>query len=74
MNVDKEEEKQFFRLAKTGFSQKRKQLQKNLRQLGYDKAIIAKVLEEAGVNGRRRAETLSLNEWNRLSTALNKSK
>lgn len=59
----------FFRIVKTGFSQKRKQLQKNLRQLGYDRAIIAAALEQARVDGRRRAETLSLDEWRQLCTA-----
>lgn len=56
----------FFKTVKAGFSQKRKQLQKNLRQLGYDQGKLADILEQAGVNGRRRAETLSLDEWRRL--------
>ncbi|MEJ2747362.1 MAG: 16S rRNA (adenine(1518)-N(6)/adenine(1519)-N(6))-dimethyltransferase RsmA [Anaerolineae bacterium] len=59
----------FFKIVKAGFSQKRKQLQKNLRQLGYDKVVIATILQQAGVNGRRRAETLSLNEWRQLTGA-----
>jgi 16S rRNA (adenine1518-N6/adenine1519-N6)-dimethyltransferase len=56
----------FFKIVKTGFSQKRKQLQKNLRQLGHSQAKIAEILEQAGVNGRRRAETLNLNEWQQI--------
>lgn len=56
----------FFKIVKAGFSQKRKQLQKNLRQLGYSQAKITEILEQAGVNGRRRAETLNLKEWQQL--------
>lgn len=57
------QEAAFFRLVRAGFSQKRKQLQKNLRQLGMDRTAIAAALEEAGVDGTRRAETLTLDEW-----------
>jgi 16S rRNA (adenine1518-N6/adenine1519-N6)-dimethyltransferase len=57
------EEKRFFTLVKVGFSQKRKQLQKNLRQLGFSRQKINTALEGAGVDGRRRAETLTLQEW-----------
>lgn len=59
----------FFNIVKAGFSQKRKQLQKNLRQLGYEKLQITGVLEAAGINGRRRAETVTLDEWRRLQIA-----
>jgi 16S rRNA (adenine1518-N6/adenine1519-N6)-dimethyltransferase len=58
----------FFKIVKAGFSQKRKQLQKNLRQLGYEKSAILETLERAGINGRRRAETVTLDEWRRLKT------
>ena len=57
------EEEAFFRIARAGFSQRRKQLQKNLRSLGYHRKEIMALLAEAGVDGRRRAETLSLAEW-----------
>ena len=57
------EEEAFCDLVRAGFGQKRKQLQNNLRQLGYGKAQIREALKEAGVDGRRRAETLSLEEW-----------
>jgi len=63
-------EEQFFRVVRAGFSQKRKQLQKNLRQLGYDRQQTAKALAEAGIDGRRRAETVTLDEWRRLVNAL----
>jgi 16S rRNA (adenine1518-N6/adenine1519-N6)-dimethyltransferase len=57
------DEDAFFRVVKAGFSQKRKQLHKNLRQLGLTRETIAKLLEEAGVDGQRRAETLTVGEW-----------
>jgi len=57
------EEDAFFQLVKAGFSQKRKQLHKNLRSLGLTREVVEKVLEKAGVDGRRRAETLTIGEW-----------
>lgn len=57
------EEDAFFRIVRAAFAQKRKQLQKNLRSLGYKRKVIMGLLKEAGVDGRRRAETLSMAEW-----------
>lgn len=57
------DEDAFFRLVKVGFSQKRKQLQKNLQQLGNDKKQIRQRLTAARIDGTRRAETLHLDEW-----------
>lgn len=56
-------ERTFFRIVRAGFSQKRKQLQKNLRQLGLSKKEVADWLDRAGIDGSRRAETLTLEEW-----------
>ncbi len=60
----------FIKLAKVGFSHKRKQLQKNLRQLGYSKSELSTSLSRAGIDGTRRAESLSLEEWLMLYQAL----
>lgn len=60
----------FFRLAKVGFSQKRKQLQKNLRQLGFSASELSSFLSQAGIDGTRRAETVSVEEWLKLYQAL----
>ena len=57
------EEANFFKLVRAGFSQKRKQLKNNLRQLGYNQDEITTILAKATVDGRRRAQTLTLNEW-----------
>ena len=60
----------FFRVVRAGFSEKRKQLKNNLRSLGLDDAAIGAALERAGIDGRRRAETLAVAEWERLSQCL----
>ncbi len=61
----------FFRLARAGFGQRRKQLRNALvAGLGRPAPTIDTALTTAGIDGRRRAETLSLEEWGRLSTAL----
>jgi 16S rRNA (adenine1518-N6/adenine1519-N6)-dimethyltransferase len=56
----------FFRLAKAGFGQKRKTLRNSLGALlGREKA--ESVLAAAGIDPMRRAETLSLEEWRKVS-------
>ena len=65
-NID---EKKFFRLVKVGFAQKRKQLQKNLRALGYPRETIMAKLEQAGIAPNRRAQSLSIPDWVRLYDA-----
>jgi 16S rRNA (adenine1518-N6/adenine1519-N6)-dimethyltransferase len=58
----------FFRLAKAGFSQKRKTLRNSLSAgLAISTIDAAHMLEQAGVDPQRRAETLSLAEWGKLS-------
>lgn len=64
------QEQAFFRIVRVGFSQKRKQLQKNLRQLVLDKTEIATALNKVGIDGSRRAETLSISEWQALTSVL----
>lgn len=66
------DEEAFFRLVRAGFSQKRKQLQKNLRGLGYGKREIRQLMETAGIDPKRRAETLSLAEWKNLFELIEK--
>ena len=63
-------EEAFFRGVKIGFSQKRKQLQKNLRALGLPRVRLAEAFERAGIDGQRRAQSLSLAEWRALFVAL----
>ena len=60
----------FFRLAKAGFSQKRKTLRNALAAgLGWPAKRVEQMLNTASVDSRRRAETLDLDEWHRLVSA-----
>ncbi len=57
----------FFRLAKAGFSQKRKNLANSLSGgLGREKPAVEALLQRAGIDSSRRAETLRIEEWARL--------
>lgn len=58
----------FFRLIHAGFSQKRKTLRNALAHgLNIDTSHIEHLLLQAGIEPQRRAETLSLEEWRRLT-------
>ena len=58
----------FFRLARAGFSQKRKTLRNTLSAgLGLPAVQAESLLAAAGIDPRRRAETLSIAEWGRLT-------
>lgn len=60
----------FLRLVEAGFHQPRKQLRNALAAgLGLPKQEVERLLEAAGIDPRRRAETLSLQEWERLYRA-----
>jgi 16S rRNA (adenine1518-N6/adenine1519-N6)-dimethyltransferase len=60
----------FFRVVRAGFSAPRKQLRNSLGQgLGLTGPAVDQLLEAAGVDGRRRAETLSLEEWGQVYRA-----
>jgi 16S rRNA (adenine1518-N6/adenine1519-N6)-dimethyltransferase len=62
----------FSATVKTAFSQRRKTLFNNLKgiKLPDRDADISSALDKAGIDGRRRAETLSVTEFGRLSNAL----
>jgi len=54
----------FFRVVRAGFAQRRKQLRNGLAAgLGQPPEEVATKLREVGVDPRRRAQTLSLEEW-----------
>lgn len=58
----------FFKLAKAGFAQKRKTLRNALSAgLGWSKDQTEQILGDLGLDSHRRAETLSLEEWGKLS-------
>lgn len=72
--VDVDDTRLFMRVVKAGFSQKRKQLR---NALGGGLAIKARaagdLLEAAGIDPTRRAETLALDEWAALCRAYQRS-
>lgn len=58
----------FFILAKAGFSQKRKTLRNSLSGgLGWKPENVETLLTAAGIDAKRRAETLTLEEWGKLT-------
>ncbi|MGE5378282.1 MAG: ribosomal RNA small subunit methyltransferase A, partial [Bacteroidota bacterium] len=58
----------FFKLIKAGFSQKRKTLRNSLSSgLSIPPANAAVLLTGAGIDPQRRAETLSIQEWQQLA-------
>jgi 16S rRNA (adenine1518-N6/adenine1519-N6)-dimethyltransferase len=60
----------FFEVARAGFAQSRKQLRNALRLgLPYPGDQIDAALARAGVDPRRRAETLTIEEWTALTKA-----
>lgn len=69
-SVSVEDEKMFFRVVRTSFGQRRKTLFNALKGLGLDKEIVAAALEKTGIEPSRRGETLSLQEFAKLSDEL----
>jgi 16S rRNA (adenine1518-N6/adenine1519-N6)-dimethyltransferase len=57
----------FFDIVASGFSSSRKQLRNSLAQgLGIASDQVALLLEKAGIEAKRRAESLSLEEWSKV--------
>lgn len=66
--VEVPSDKLFFRVVKAGFSQKRKQLKNALSGgLQIKSKLAGALLQEADIDPKRRAETLSLEEWGELT-------
>lgn len=59
----KVDEKVFFRVVKAAFAQRRKTLANGLKGMGLAADVVATVLENAGIDPKRRGETLSLDEF-----------
>jgi 16S rRNA (adenine1518-N6/adenine1519-N6)-dimethyltransferase len=69
LGIYNDKEKDFFRLAKIGFSAKRKMLKNNLANgLHVASAEMEKMLIEAGFNPKIRAEDLGVEDWKKLAT------
>lgn len=66
-----EDEDLFFKIVKASFGQRRKTLLNSLTSMGIlDKTDISAVLSAAGIDEKRRGETLSLEEFARLSDCM----
>lgn len=63
-------EKMFFRVVKAAFSQRRKTLNNALKNTGVSVEIIQSVLAEKQIDGTRRGETLSLDEFAQIADGL----
>lgn len=69
--VKPEDEKEFFRVVKAGFSAKRKKLRSSLSSgLQRSKPQIENVLAAVGISADARAEDLSIEDWARIVGAL----
>lgn len=66
-----EDEEFYFKCIKAGFMQRRKTLLNSLKTLGdYSKEEIETALDKAGIESNRRAESLSMEDFARLSVSL----
>lgn len=73
--IEVEDEKAFFRLVKAAFGQRRKTLQNALAGgLGLGREKVESLLNEAGIDGNRRGETLNMDEFALLANGLVKGK
>ena len=63
----------FFRVVKAAFSLRRKMLSNSLKNMGIQAEQVAKWLELADVDGKRRAETLSLEDFAKLTNSFNEA-
>ena len=65
-----EDEEHFFKVIRAAFGQRRKTLLNSLGSIGAPKSMLADALDQAGIDKNRRAETLTLDEFARLSDIL----
>ncbi|MFP4514411.1 MAG: 16S rRNA (adenine(1518)-N(6)/adenine(1519)-N(6))-dimethyltransferase RsmA [Parcubacteria group bacterium] len=71
LNLSRDEQKDFFRLLKFGFSAKRKKLVNNLAgALQVDNKIIQTKMQAVDIDINIRAQDLSLDDWERLFAQL----
>ena len=71
--VELDDEKMFFRCIKAGFGQRRKTLSNSLIGLGdVTKEEVKSCLEAAGIDEKRRAETLNLDEFSAIANYFSK--
>jgi 16S rRNA (adenine1518-N6/adenine1519-N6)-dimethyltransferase len=65
--IKEQDSRQFFRIVKAGFSERRKKLRSSLSGgLGISKAEADDLLHNAGIDSNKRAQDLSLQNWSKL--------
>lgn len=64
----------FFRIVKAAFSLRRKMLSNSLKNMGINSEQCSQWLQRAGVDGKRRAETLSLEDFAALTNTFSVEK
>ncbi|MEW6095324.1 MAG: rRNA adenine dimethyltransferase family protein [bacterium] len=69
-SISVKDEQFFFKVVRAAFSKRRKMLINAISDIGISKDKLVKVLGEAGIDTKRRGETLSLEEFGRLSDFL----
>ncbi|MCF6249236.1 MAG: 16S rRNA (adenine(1518)-N(6)/adenine(1519)-N(6))-dimethyltransferase RsmA [Desulfobacula sp.] len=71
-DFDIRQEKILFSVIKAAFSQRRKTLKNSLAggELGFEKSLAIQMLEAAGIDVKRRAETLSVDEFKNLTRSV----
>ena len=67
--VDVIDEKLFFRVVKAGFAQRRKTFANTMKTTGLSKARIEELLAKANIDGQRRGETFTLQEFADVANA-----
>lgn len=67
--VKVKDERLFFRLVKMGFGQRRKVFTNAMKSGGITKETANEILEKTGIDGKRRGETFSLEEYGKLADA-----
>jgi 16S rRNA (adenine1518-N6/adenine1519-N6)-dimethyltransferase len=66
--IKEQDSKQFFKLVKAGFSERRKKLRSSLSGgLGISKTEADNLLAKAGIDPNLRAQDLSLQDWSKLT-------
>ncbi|MEW6408599.1 MAG: 16S rRNA (adenine(1518)-N(6)/adenine(1519)-N(6))-dimethyltransferase RsmA [Nitrospirota bacterium] len=69
-SIEVKDESYFIHIVRIAFSQRRKMLINSLKAVGIGIEVIRETLLSAGIDPTRRAETLSIEEFGRLSDAL----
>lgn len=67
--VDVIDEKLFFRVVKAGFAQRRKTFSNTMKTTGLSKDRIEELLVKANIDGQRRGETFTLQEFSDVANA-----